>query len=118
MIPGGKPDTELPAETPTFPPLITVEPVLATAAPAKTAKLLAVPRFTSCALALGCSNVTANAKPSPMSMGLAPFCIAVFTKWFFMVYLFSFLVDSHLIPIWFLPVNLREYTFGRALDMG
>src|SRR3984893_17897092 len=47
-MPGGNPLIAAPGLTPTF-PLITVEPVLVTVEPAKSAKLAAVPRDGACA---------------------------------------------------------------------
>jgi hypothetical protein len=50
-----------------------VPPVDEIAEAARTEKLLAVPRSTSCALALRCGNITAIAERSPMEILFAPF---------------------------------------------
>lgn len=75
-IPGGKPVTALPGETPRF-PVTTVGPVLVTVLPARTPKLDAVPRLTvtgvAVALAAASAPVTANSMSERINF-IATFC--------------------------------------------
>src|ERR1700677_1639944 len=90
-----------PVDTPTSPPLMTVEPVEVAVEPARTAKFAAVPRFTACPVALRCKNGATSAKPKHIGIRFAPFRRAV--RIFFLIVSFPSISLNSLLDLHFRP---------------